>query len=64
MQELVDAMNKQLLEKGKEILVYKEKNPGCFGGGLPSKIPEEDEEPSTEVSSANKSSGILTGGKT
>lgn len=65
MNDILDTMNKQLIQKGKEILEYKEKNPGCFvtgREGVPAKILEEDEE-TTEMPSS-KSTGILTGGKT
>lgn len=64
MKDLLESMNKQLIEKGKEILEYKEKHPGCFvnTSGVPPKILEE-EEP-TQPESSSKSTGILTGGKT
>jgi len=57
MKELMDSMNNKLIEKGKEILEYKEKHPGSFvtGGGLPAKIPEEPE-PAEENT---KTTGLL-----
>lgn len=55
-------MNNKLLAKGKEILEYKDKNPGSFA--VPNKIVEEEEPVESEAPTKTSSSGILTGGVT
>jgi hypothetical protein len=56
----VENLNTKLIEKGKEIMEYKDKNNIQFQ--VPEKIVEEDES-AVEAEKSPSSSGVLVGGK-